>query len=369
MFLAPAEDVAKEKFKTPVGRALFACGESHTDLAVDQAGGTPNAMILAMLGQKHGFPVPVGGAGKLTEAFVGLLEEAGGTLVCDEPVTKVVVERGRARAVETSRGRIVRARHAVLADTGAHSLFLDLVGADLLPSRFLDGLRAYKYGTGMFKVDLALDARAEWAVKEANECGVYHLVGDLNNMARAAYEARRGLLPAHPMIVVGQQSIADPTRAPAGGQTLWLETHVPPSPHGDGDSKKTFKGWDDAREVFLERVLARIEDHAPGVRDHVVGQFVRTPADLEAEDPNLVGGDVAGGGTGIHQQLIFRPVPGWFRYRTPIKGLYLCSASAHPGGGVHGMAGRNAAKRALKDSHRPGALMKTATGARRAPVR
>jgi len=367
--LAPVEDIARERFVTEAAQMAFVCGASHTDLSIDQAGSTPMAMILAMLAQQHGMPVPVGGAGKLSSGLVSILEEAGGRVLTNEAVTKVVVERGRARAVETARGRIVRARHAILADTGPKALFYDLVGEKELPARFLDGLRAFRYGTGMFKIDIALSKRAPWIVSGAAHCGVVHLTGDMNNMARAAYEARRGLLPTTPMLIVGQQSIADPTRAPEGAQTLWVETHVPPHPRGDGASNKKIDGWTAGREPFLERVLDRLEEHAPGVRDAIAGIAVRTPDDLQAADPNLVGGDVGGGSSAIHQQLIFRPVTGWFRYRTPVKGLYLCSASAHPGGGVHGMAGRNAAKRALHDSRTPAGLVKTATGSRRAPRR
>jgi phytoene dehydrogenase-like protein len=263
----------------------------------------------------------------------------------------------------------VRARHAILADTGPRVLFHDLVGEEHFPARFLDGLRTFRYGTGMFKVDLALDARAPWLVEQASNCGVYHLTGTLDTMARAAYEGAHALLPAEPLLIVGQQSIADASRAPAGGHTLWVETHVPPTPRGDGGSRKKIDGWKNGRELFLERVLARLEEFAPGLQSHIVGSHVRTPIDLEEADPNLVGGDVGGGSSAIDHQLIFRPVPGWFRYRTPVKGLYLCSASAHPGGGVHGMAGRNAALRALKDSHRPRGLLATAGGARRAPRR
>lgn len=365
--VTPVSDVAQQRFKTERARLAFACGVSHTDLSVDQAGSTPMTLILAMLAQQHGMPVPVGGAGKLSEALVGLLEEAGGKIHCGEQVARVVVERGRARAVESSRGRIVRARHAILADTGPKPLFVDLVGAENLPARFLNGLRAFRYGTGMFKVDLALDGPVPWIVDEARSCGVYHLTGDLTDMARAAFEGRHGLLPSKPMLIVGQQSIADPSRAPAGGHTLWVETHVPANPRGDGGSRRRVDGWRNGKEIFLERLLARLERHAPGLSGKVVGSFVRSPSELQEADPNLVGGDVGGGSSAIDQQLIFRPVPGWFRYRTPVKGLYICSASAHPGGGVHGMSGRNAAMRALKDSHRPAGVLKTASGARRTP--
>jgi phytoene dehydrogenase-like protein len=147
------------------------------------------------------------------------------------------------------------------------------------------------------------------------------------------------------MLIVGQQSVADPSRAPAGGHTLWVETHVPPVPRHAGS-------WASCRDAFLDVVMRRLEDHAPGLGARVVGTAVHTPEDLERANPNLVGGDLGAGSSALDQQLVFRPVPGWFRYATPVKGLYLCSASTHPGGGVHGMAGRNCARRVLSDRRR-----------------
>jgi phytoene dehydrogenase-like protein len=367
MFVAPLDGVARARFQSEVAATLFSCGDSHTDLGVDQTGSTPMALILAMIGQQVGFPIPVGGAGKLTDALVEILDEAGGRVHCGDAVTRIVVEHGRARAVETAAGRVVRARHAVIADTGPLALVRDLVGEDHFPARFLDGVRAFRYGTGVFKLDIALRAPLQWSVPTADTCGVVHVMGDLRNMSRAANETHRGLLPAHPLLIVGQQCVADPSRAPEGGATLWIETHVPSRPEGDASSTKRFKGWPDAKDLFLERVLERIEEHAPGAREKIVGMTARTPVDLEAENPNLVGGDIGGGSSAVDQQLLFRPVPGWFRYRMPVKSLYLCSASVHPGGGVHGMGGRNAAKRVLRDSRKPAGVVRTATGARRRP--
>jgi phytoene dehydrogenase-like protein len=194
-------------------------------------------------------------------------------------------------------------------------------------------------------MDLALSGPVPWAAPELAACGVVHLTGDLDAMATAAHQARRGILPDRPMLIVGQQSVADPSRAPAGGHTLWIETHVPPVP---GDSQS----WAKSGPAFTDVVLRRLEDHAPGLGSRVVGTAVRTPEDLERENPNLVGGDLGAGSSALDQQLVFRPVPGWFRYATPVKGLYLCSASTHPGGGVHGMAGHNCARRVLADRRR-----------------
>jgi len=368
MLLQPVEHLAQLRFQSEAARVLLTSGVSHTDLSVDSTGSTPMTLILAMIAQHFGMPVPVGGAGKLTEGFVSLLSEVGGVIRTGDAVTRVVVERGRAIGVETASGAYVHARHAVLADTGPNPLFREMIGDEHLPAGFLDGLRAFRYGTGMFKIDLALRGTTPWLEPTAARCGVVHLTGTVDNMARANFQASRGWLPTEPMLIVGQQSVADPSRAPAGDSTLWIETHVPPHPRGDGDH--TLDGWSaQTRDVFVERVLARLETFAPGVRSQIVGMAVRTPSDLQAENPNLVGGDVGGGSSAVDQQLVFRPVPGWFRYKTPIKGLWLCSASAHPGGGVHGMAGRSAARRVIRASRSPVGLIKTATGSRRAPRR
>jgi phytoene dehydrogenase-like protein len=345
--LEPVETFARNDFRSAPARALVAAGISHTDLGVDAAGSTPPALILIMLAQQLGMPVPVGGASRLAEALVALVEDAGGTVRVNADVTRVVVEHGRATAVVTADGATVAARRAVLADTGPARLCFELVGEEHLPASYLAQLRRFRYGTGIFKLDLALDGAVPWQAEGLDACGVVHVVGDLDTMARSAFESRRGQLPSEPLLVVGQQSVADPTRAPAGGHTLWVETHVPPVPVGDAAGLIRAGSWPQVCDAFLDRVLDRLDRHAPGLRDRIVGTSVRTPPDLEAENPNLVGGDLGAGSVAIDQQLVFRPVAGWFRYDTPVQGLYLCSASAHPGGGVHGMVGRNCARRVL----------------------
>jgi len=341
MSLAPAAVVARERFASEEARALFVAGISHSDVSVTDPASTPGALALAMVAQSHNMPVPVGGAGRLAEGLVSAVIDAGGRVLTGHEVTRVVVDGKRAVGVETAAGLSLRARRAVLADCGPPRLFLGMVGADLLPSSFLAGIRRFRYGSGIFKVDLALDGPVPWDGVDLDRCGVIHVTGDLDNMARTSAQVATGELPEAPMLVVGQPTVADPSRAPDGGHVLWLETHVPPHPK-EGS-------WSQLREPFLERVLDRLDAHAPGVRSSICGHAVHTPPDLEAMNPNLVDGDLGGGSNALDQQLVFRPVPGWFRYSTPIRGLYLCSASTHPGGGVHGMVGRNCAKRVLRD--------------------
>jgi phytoene dehydrogenase-like protein len=344
MLLEPMEALAGHRFTTPAGQVLLAGGASHTDVGIDQPGSVPAALILAMVAQTLGMPVPVGGAGRLAAALAETVTDGGGRILTGTEVTRIVLEKGHAVGVETADGGMASARRAVLADTGPAALFTRLIEPSLLAPGFLDGLRQFRYGTGIFKVDLALSGPVPWAMPGLATCGVVHLSGDLDNMVHAAFQAQRGVLPTVPMLIVGQQSTVDPSRAPAGGQTLWVETHVPSVPRESG-------GWTAAtRERFADVVLGRLETHAPGLQSLIAGMALRSPSDLEAENPNLVGGDLGAGSSALDQQLIFRPVPGWFRYATPVRGLYLCSASAHPGGGVHGMVGRNCAHRVLADA-------------------
>lgn len=350
MMLEPIEVVARKRFQSEEARALFASAASHADLGVDVGGSTPTALILAMVAQQRGMPFPVGGAGRLAEALVGVVEEAGGSVLTNKEVTDVRIERGRAVGVKTRDGASFEARRAVIGDTGPLALFRDMVGEDHVPASYLDGLRQYRYGSGFFRIDLALRGGTPWIADGLDRCGVTHLVGDLDSMARSAFETSRGRIPAEPMVIVGQQSIADPSRAPEGGHALWIETHVPSLPRGDEAGVLAAGPWAGSSDGFVERVLDRLESYAPGLRSQIVGIAKRTPTELEADNPNLVGGDPGGGSTALDQQLIFRPVPGWFRYATPVKGLYLCSAATHPGGGVHGMGGRNCAQRVLRDS-------------------
>jgi phytoene dehydrogenase-like protein len=201
-------------------------------------------------------------------------------------------------------------------------------------------MRRFRYGWGTFKMDWALAGLVPWAAAEARESAVVHAGDSLADLVAFTRQVRAGELPDHPYLVIGQQSLVDPGRAPAGGHTLWAYSRVPSHPEG---------GWGRHREAFADRIEERIEGLAPGFRGLIRARAVHTPADLEAMDENLVGGDLGGGSARLPQQLFGRPAFPYFRYRTPVRGLYLASASAHPGAGVHGACGFNAARRALRD--------------------
>jgi phytoene dehydrogenase-like protein len=182
---------------------------------------------------------------------------------------------------------------------------------------------------------------------------VVHLADTVQEMSRATWEAAHGLLPARPTLVLGQQSLADPSRAPAGKHTFWGYAHVPARPLGDALRPGAQADWEGAAEAFLDRVEAAVEAHAPGFRDRVLARRAWTPVDLEQADANLVDGDIQLGSFAIDQQLIFRPGPSWWRWGTPLKGLYVGGAGVPPGGGVHGACGDLAAAQALADQRRP----------------
>jgi phytoene dehydrogenase-like protein len=211
----------------------------------------------------------------------------------------------------------------------------------------VDDLRRFQYDSSTVKVDWALSGPIPWMAEDARRAGTVHLAEGMDHFVEASRDLAMGCIPARPHLVVGQMGVADPTRSPAGTETAWAYTHVPQRVRGDagGDLKGV---WDFGEaEAFADRVEARIEALAPGFRSLIRGRYVATPPLLEAADANLVGGAVNGGTAQLHQQLVFRPVPGLGRAETPVRGLYLGSASAHPGGGVHGACGANAARAAL----------------------
>jgi phytoene dehydrogenase-like protein len=200
----------------------------------------------------------------------------------------------------------------------------------------------------VFKVDWNLNGPIPWASDAARRAGTVHVIDSVNALTMSRAQIACGLIPEDPFLLVGQQSPADPSRQPAGCETVWAYTHLPRELVGDAAEKIEAPLDRDGAEQLADRMETGIEALAPGFSSLVRGRYVATPGDLEAHDPNLVGGAIAGGTSQLHQQLVFRPVPGLGRPETPVRRLYLASASAHPGGGVHGGPGAAAARAALR---------------------
>ncbi len=321
----PVRRLGEELFEGEGARVLLAGNTMHTDLGPDQAGGAGFGWLLAMLAQDVGNPVPRGGAGELAASLV---RRFGGRVETNAKVTGVLHARGVAVGVRLEDGSVVRARRAVLADVPAPKLYLDLIGADALPAKLAEDLRKFQWDADTIKVDWALSGPIPWTNPEASKAGTVHLGGDVNGLATTAHELACGKLPRNPFVLMGQMTTTDPTRSPAGTEAAWAYTHVPLSATWTPDRLKR----------RADRIEQMIEDHAPGFRSRIIGRSVLGPDEV---------GSVNGGTSAIHQQLIFRPVPGLGRADTPFDRLYLAGCSAWPGGGVHGASGANAARAAL----------------------
>jgi phytoene dehydrogenase-like protein len=342
----PARRMGEEHFAGDAGRRLLAGSALHADLSPESTLSGFFGWLLCSLGQANGFPVPEGGAGAVTDALVRRLEARGGSVRCHAPVTGIEVQGGRARGVRVGDERIA-ARRAVLADVPAPVLYTQLVRAGDLPDGLLADIERFHWDDGTFKVDWTLDGPIPWAATDARTAGTVHVAEGVDELTVVASELARGLLPAAPFLLVGQQAITDPSRQPAGKDTAWAYTHVPRQVRGDG-AGELGTGWsDDDVAGFTARIEARIEALAPGFGRRIRGRHVLTPERFEAHNPSLVSGAINGGTAQLHQQLVFRPVPGLGRAGTPIRSLFLASSSAHPGGGLHGAPGANAARAAL----------------------
>lgn len=327
-------------FRTEAARRVVPGLALHADLGPDDFPGIGIGLVLTLLAAGGGFRVPRGGARAITHALLRRLEEAGGKLRLGSRVQRILVRQRRAVAVLTEQGEEISVHRAVLADVGPPALFLRMLDKGETTWWLRRQMRRFRYAWGTFKMDWALSGPVPWLSEEAREAAVVHAGDSLADLAAFTRQVRGGQLPDNPYLVIGQQSLVDPERAPPGGHTLWAYSHVPSTIEG---------GWEQHREAFADRIERRLEGLAPGFRQLIRGRFIATPPDLEAMDENLVGGDIGGGSAQFDQQLIFRPAFPYFRYRTPVKGLYLASASTPPGPGVHGACGFNAAHAALSD--------------------
>ncbi|HET8568418.1 MAG TPA: NAD(P)/FAD-dependent oxidoreductase [Candidatus Limnocylindria bacterium] len=313
MALQPATLLARG-FRGTAARALFAGCAAHSFLPLTAPTSGAFALTIAASAHTVGWPVARGGSQRIAEALAERLRSLGGT-----------IETGhRVRELEA----LPRAR-AYLLDTSPRDA--DRIAGRRLPEGYRRALRRYRYGPGVFKVDYALAGPVPWRAADCARAGTVHVGGTLEEIAAAEAEVARGGHPERPFVLVGQQSLFDPSRAPAGKHTLWVYCHVPNGSTVD----------------MTSRVEAQLERFAPGFRDLVLARRVFGTADVERENANYVGGDISNGAhSGM--QLLARPVLRAVPYATPARDVYLCSAATPPGGGVHGMCGYRAARVALR---------------------
>jgi phytoene dehydrogenase-like protein len=319
--LLPARALARALFRGPRARALFAGIAAHAMRPLESSPTSAFGLLLGAAGHAVGWPFPAGGAQRIPDALAAALASAGGEITTGACVTSL---------------RQLPAAGAVLLDLTPRQVVA--VAADQLPARYRRELARFRYGPGAFKVDYALAAPIPWRAGGCARAGTVHLGGTEQEVAHALRTVAAGELPARPFVLVAQHSLFDGSRAPAGRHTAWAYCHVPHGYRGDA----------------TPALEAQIERFAPGFRELVLARAIRGPADLERDNPNLVGGDIGAGEVSLRQTL-FRPSPRLVPWATPAAGLFLCSASTPPGPGVHGMCGYWAARSAIEASRRGGA--------------
>jgi phytoene dehydrogenase-like protein len=302
-------------FRTGEARAVVAGLSAHASLPLNQLVTGGYGLILAVIAHIAGWPVVAGGSAGLTDALAAELAGLGGTVTTGRWIGQL--------------DDLPPARVTLLDITPRQ--FIRMAG-DRLPQGYVRELGWFRYGPGVCKVDWALAGPVPWAAGACRQAGTVHVGGTFAEVARAEADVAAGRHPQAPFCIVAQPSVVDGSRAPAGKHVLWGYCHVPAGSDVD----------------MADRIESQIERFAPGFRDLIIARSVRTAAEAERHNPNLVGGDI-GGGSGTLRQTIFRPVIRWNPYRTPLPGVYLCSSSTPPGGGVHGMCGTWAARAALAD--------------------
>jgi phytoene dehydrogenase-like protein len=312
--LRSAEGLARSWFKGELARAFFAGNAAHSILPLDYPTTAAIGLMLPLAGHAVGWPLPRGGSQQITSALISYLRSLGG-----EIVTGVRVE---------SLDRLPPAR-AILFDTGPHQL--SRIAADRLPAGFRRKLDRYRYGPAVFKLDWALSGPIPWNAPTCARAATVHLGGTLDEIAKSERACWQNEICERPFVLVAQQSLFDPTRAPEGKHTGWAYCHVP-----NGSTAN-----------MTERIEAQIERFATGFRNRILARAVLTPADFQHHNANFIGGDITGGAMTI-SQLFTRPTARLTPYATPNRALWICSAATPPGAGVHGMCGYNAARSVLR---------------------
>ncbi len=327
-----------QTFTHPKLQAMLATWGMHLDFAPDIAGGALFPYLEAMAGQAFGMVIGQGGADTVTRALVAAIRARGGVVETGAAVARVVHDGRRATGIELADGRRVEATRAVIAGVAPKALAA-LTGP--LSPAFDGAMASFRHAPGTMMLHLATDALPDWAAGEELKRFAYvHLAPSLDQMARTYAQAQAGLLPDEPVLVVGQPTVFDPSRAPEGRHALWVQVRmVPGTILGDAAGQIAATDWAQAAEPFADRVLDILDRYAPGIRGRILARRIVTPAELEADNPNLVGGDQLCGSHHLSQHFLFRPARGHADGSTPLANLHLTGAAVWPGAGMGAGAG------------------------------
>ena len=313
--ICPATVLSKLLFKHEAARALFAGIAAHSFLPLEAAASSAFALVLGLAGHAVGWPIPRGGSQQISNALASYLRELGGKVEVNQPVESL---------------NDLPKSQVILLDVSVWE-FLRIAGPQL-PFKYRRRLESFRHGPGIFKIDYALSEQVPWKAEACRLAGTIHLGGGIDQIATTERDVADGKVPQRPFTLVAQQSLFDQTRAPRGQHTLWAYCHVPLNCQID----------------MTDCMESQIEKLAPGFRDCILARHKMGADDLERSNRNLAGGDINGGAANL-MQLLARPILSPTPYRTPLRGVYLCSASTPPGGGVHGMCGYHAASAAMRD--------------------
>jgi phytoene dehydrogenase-like protein len=341
LVLSSPRDFLDAHFESDKLKVMMACWGMHLDFSPDVAGGALFPYLESMANQSFGMALGQGGAATMINALVATLKSLGGEVGLGRAVERIAVLGGRAAGVHLAGGEMLLARRAVIANVHPRLVFSKLLAADPVRADYDAKIAAFRAGPGTMMIHLALSGLPDWkAGEELKRFAYVHLAPSFESMTTAYAQATSGLLPREPMLVVGQPTALDPSRAPEDKHVLWVQVRVLPGTiRGDAAGEITAMHWDEAKELYAARVLALIERYAPGLSGKVLGKAVFSPLDIERENPNLIGGDSLAGSHHLDQNFLFRPVFGWSRYKTPVKSLYICGASTWPGAGVGANSG------------------------------
>ncbi|MHB1810123.1 MAG: phytoene desaturase family protein [Solirubrobacteraceae bacterium] len=351
LLLSSTRELADSHLATREAKALLACWGLHLDFGPDVSGGAMFPFLEAFTDMRTGISLARGGAGKLIDALVAVIEQAGGEVRLESEVTRVRICGGIATGVELADGERIDAGRAVIANLTPSVLYGRLLAGGEVEPQLQAAAARYAYGPGTMMVHLALSAPIPWrAGAELGGFAYVHVAPYLDDLATMYAQACAGLLPAEPLLIVGQPTALDGSRAPAGAHVAWIQVRALPGRIvGDALGQIGARGWEDAAEPYAERVLAKLECYAPGVGDLVLDRAVLSPAELERRNPNLHGGDSIAGSMHLRQNFIFRPFPGMRDYGSGVERLSMVGAATWPGAGVNALSGYNLAQKLLAE--------------------
>lgn len=355
LLVSSTRELAENYLHSLEAHALLACWGMHLDFGPDVSGGAMFPFLEAFTDMRVGITLARGGAGTLIDALAAVATEHGATLRTKAEVVRVAVSGGRAIGVELASGERVGARRAVVANLTPPALYGRLLADAPVPSGLRRTAARYRFGPGTLMIHLALSAPPQWeAGDDLSQFAYVHIAPYVEDLATTYAHACAGVLPAEPMLVVGQTSAVDATRA-VDGAVLWVQVRALPAQiRADAGGAIAARSWAEAREPYADRVMSKLECYAPGISELVLDRAVVTPADLEDHDPNLVGGDSIAGSMHLRQNFLFRPAPGLADYDTGIEGLLMVGAATWPGGGVNAVSGYNVARKLLAPPRRRG---------------